>query len=102
MSKSVLTSPSVIQKNIDHLKSIKAKPYEDPKHPYTPKGYKPHQSRFAIPRCSITSQTETDLLIIESKIHTNNRPINLMVDSGATKDFISKSFVITNSESEVK
>ena len=75
---------------------IKAKPYEDPKHSYTPKVYKPHQQRFTIPLCSITSQSETDLLIIESKIHTNNRPINLMVDSGATKDFISKSFVNTN------
>ena len=49
-------------KNINHLKMIKAKPYEDPKHPYTPKVYKPHQQRFTIPLCSITSQSETDLL----------------------------------------
>ena len=62
----------------------------------TKQSYKPHQARFENPLCNITSSSVTDDLLILRTPTEFDSDTESLVDSGATRDFISERYVRDN------
>ena len=75
------------------------KPKKNPKNEPTQKTIKSHQPRMELPLCSITNTSLSDGLLIfggtldQSPKNTTTYDAKVMVDSGASRDFISRSYV---------